>query len=281
MCTDPVAQAVSGLNWITGERDGAPYTIGGGIGDTVTGMTGAMAVGYALFHRQRTGEGQYIDLAMIDSLMFVDSLAMPYVAANNGASLHYRNGEQNTYTFPMGIFKAKDGYISLQALGQGPNSSWGRLCECIGREDMIEDPRYLTDDDRVERRDEIVGIIEDWLQTLPDDEAALLVLAEARVSSGPVLSQEQIWRHPHYNARDAFQEIEYREVGPVGVVSPPYRFSATPAAVSGPAPQLGEHNYQVLAEHLDYSADDVSALVDAGVLYESPAAMRRRQGVSG
>ena len=281
VCTDPVAQAVSGLNWITGERDGAPYTIGGGIGDTVTGMTGAMAVGYALFHRQRTGEGQYIDLSMIDSLLFLDSLAMPNVAANHGVPLHYRNGEQNTYTFPMGILKARDGYISLQAPGQGPGSAWGRLCECMGREDLIEDPRYLTDDDRVERRDEIVGIIEAWLQTLPDDEAALLVLAEARISSGPVLSQEEIWRHPHYNARGAFQEIEYPEVGPVGVVSPPYRFSATPAAVSGPAPQLGEHNYQVLAERLEYSAEDVAALINAGVLYESPAARRRRLPKSG
>ena len=128
VCTDPVAQAVSGLNWITGERDGAPYTIGGGIGDTVTGMTGAMAVGYALFHRQRTGEGQYIDLSMIDSLLFLDSLAMPHVAANHGAPLHYRNGEQNTYTFPMGILKARDGYISLQAPGAGTRTARGDGC---------------------------------------------------------------------------------------------------------------------------------------------------------
>jgi crotonobetainyl-CoA:carnitine CoA-transferase CaiB-like acyl-CoA transferase len=244
-------------------------------------MTGAMAVGYALFHRQRTGEGQHIDLSMIDSLLFLDSLAMPHVAANHGVPLHYRNGEQNTYTFPMGILKARDGYISLQAPGQGRNSAWGRLCECMGREDLIEDSRYLTDDDRVERRDEVVGIIEEWLHTLPDDEAALLVLAEARISSGPVLSQEEIWRHPHYNARGSFQEIEYPEVGPVGVVSPPYRFSATPAAVSGPAPQLGEHNYEVLAEHLEYPAEDVAALIDAGVLYESPGARSRRRVGSG
>lgn len=133
----------------------------------------------------------------------------------------------------------------------------------------------------MERRDEIVGIIEGWLQTLPDDEAALLVLAEARISSGPVLSQEDIWRHPHYNARGAFQEIEYPEVGPVGVVSPPYRFSATPAAVSGPAPQLGEHNYDVLSEYLQYSPEDVAALVDAGVLCETSGARRRRTQDSG
>ena len=193
-CTDPVAQAVSGLNWITGERDGAPYTIGGGIGDTITGMTGALAVGYALFHRQRTGLGQHIDLSMIDSLLFLDSLGMPHTAANRGEPLHYRNGQQNTYTFPMGILKAKDGYIALQAPGQGAESAWGRLCVCMDRADMIDDPRYLTDDDRLERRDEVVGIIEGWLQSLSDDEAALAVLAEARISSGPALSQAEIWK---------------------------------------------------------------------------------------
>ena len=276
-CTDPVAQAMSGLNWITGERDGAPYTIGGGIGDTITGMTGAMAVGYALFHRQRTGVGQYIDLSMLDSLLFVDSLAMPHVAANQGVPLFERNGKQNSYTFPMGILKAKEGYICLQTLGQGPESAWGRLCVCMDRPDMIDDPRYRTDDDRVAHRDEVVGIIESWLQTLPDDEAALLVLAEARISSGPVLSQEDIWNHPHYNERGAFQQIHYPEVGPVGVVSPPYRFSETPAAVSGPAPQLGEHNHEVLTACLDYAPEQVATLTDAGVLYESPAARRRRR----
>ena len=276
VCTDPIAQAMSGLNWITGERDGAPYTIGGGIGDTITGMAGALAVGYALFHRQRTGVGQYIDISMIESLLFVDSLAMPHVAANGGIPFHYRNGKQNTYTFPMGVLKAREGYISIQAPGEGPESAWGRLCACMDRPDLIQDPRYLTDDDRLARGDEVVAIVESWLQSLPDDEAALLVLAEARISSGPVLSQTQIFEHPHFRARGAFQKVEYPELGTIEVVAPPYKFSETPAQVRGPAPQLGEHNYEVLATHLSMSPEEVQALTDQGVLYESEAARRRR-----
>jgi len=276
VCTDPIAQAMSGLSWITGERDGAPYTIGGGIGDTITGMSGALAVGYALFHRQRTGVGQYIDISMIESLLFVDTLGMPHTAANGGVPFHYRNGKQNTYTFPMGVLKAKEGYISIQATGQGPASAWARLCACMDRTDLVEDPRYLTDDDRLARGDEIVAIVENWLQSLPDDEAALLVLAEARISSGPVLSQAQIYEHPHFRARGAFHEVEYPELGTIEVVSPPYKFSETPAQVQGPAPQLGEHNYEVLATHLSMSAEEVQALTDQGVLYETEAARRRR-----
>ena len=279
VCTDPVAQAMSGLNWITGERDGAPNTIGGGIGDTITGMAGALAVGYALFHRQRTGVGQYIDLSMIASLLFVDSLGMPHAAANGGTPFHYRNGKQNTYTFPMGVLKAKQGYISVQAPGQGPESAWGRLCVCMDRPDLVEDPRYISDDDRLARADEVVDIVEGWLQGLPDDDAALLVLAEARISSGPVLSQSQIFEHPHFRSQGAFQEVEYPELGTIEVVSPPYKFSETQAWVRGPAPQLGEHNYEVLATHLSMSPQEVRALTDQGVLYESGSTQRRRTAI--
>ena len=235
-----------------------------------------MAVGYALFHRQRTGVGQYIDLSMIESLLFIDSLGMPHVAANQGVPIHYRNGKQNTYTFPMGVLKAREGYISIQAPGQGPDSAWGRLCATMDRPDLIDDPRYRTDDDRLDRRDEVMAIIEGWLQTLPDDEAAILVLAEARISSGPVLSQTQIWEHPHFRARGAFQVVDYPELGPIEVVAPPYKFSETPAKVRGPAPQLGEHNHKVLTTQLGLSPDEVQALTDDGVLYESEAARQRR-----
>ncbi len=278
VCTDPIAQAMSGLNWMTGERGGAPYTIGGGIGDTMTGLTGALAVGYALFHRQRTGVGQHIDLSMIESVLFLDSLGMPYVAANKGAAVHFRNGKQNSYTFPMGVLKAKDGYISIQATNQGPDSAWGRLCVLMDRPELIEDPRYRTDDDRIDRSEEVVAVVEEWLQTVSDDEAALAALAEARIPSGPVLSQGDILKHPHFRARGTFQEVEYPELGPIEVVAPPYKFSEAETRVRGPAPQLGEHNFEVLSTYLSLSLDEVRTLTDDGVLYESEAARLRKSG---
>jgi crotonobetainyl-CoA:carnitine CoA-transferase CaiB-like acyl-CoA transferase len=275
-CTDPVAQAMGGLTWITGERNGPPYAIGGGIGDTMTSMAGAIAILSALVHRQRSGVGQYIDVSMVATSLFVDCTTMPYVAANNGGNKFFRNGQLNTYTCPMGPFKAKQGYISLQAAGQGRESAWGRLCIVMGREDLIEDSRYRDDRSRIEHTKEVIALIEHWLQSFSDDEAALAVLADARISSGPVLSQEQILEHPLFTARGSIQMVDYPELGTVKVVEPPYTFSDTPAYVRGPAPQAGEHNHLILKKHLGLSEEEIMALTEQGILYESRSARRRR-----
>lgn len=273
-CTDPVAQAMSGLTWITGERNGPPYPIGGGVGDTITSLNGAIAILAALVSRNQTGVGQYIDLAMVEAAMFVDCVAMPYAAANGGRTRIYRNGQANTYTFPMGPARTKDGYIALQAPGSGPQSPWARLCEAMNREDLVSKPEFLNDDLRAKHAPEVIRIIEDWLANFTRDEA-LDKLAAARISSGPVLSQPEILEHELFKARGTFQTIHYPELGGVKVVEPPYKFSAAQAFVRGPAPQFGEHNHDVLERFLQLSSSEVEELTRSGVLYESDAARRR------
>jgi CoA:oxalate CoA-transferase len=275
-CTDPVAQAMSGLTWITGERDGAPYAIGGGVGDTITSLNGAIAILAALASRGKTGVGQYIDLAMVEAAMFVDCVAMPYAAANGGRMRIYRNGQANTYTFPMGPAKAKDGYIALQAPGSGPESPWARLCQAMGHKDLISKPEFLNDDLRAKHAPEVIKIIEDWLANFTREEA-LEELAKARVSSGPVLSQGEILEHEVFKTRGTFQTIHYPELGDITVVGPPWKFSAAKACVRGPAPQFGEHNHDVLERYLKLSRSEVEELTRSGVLYESDAARQREQ----
>ena len=165
-CTDPIAQAMGGLTWITGERGGPPYAIGGGIGDTMASMAGAIAILAAILHRDKTGQGQYIDVSMIHTSLFADCTTMPYVAANNGTTKFFRNGQINTYTCPMGPFKAKEGYISVQSAGKGPESPWARLCSIMGREDLITDPRFLDDDSRIARTPEVIALMEDWFSNV-------------------------------------------------------------------------------------------------------------------
>ncbi|HYA35619.1 MAG TPA: CoA transferase [Candidatus Binataceae bacterium] len=273
-CTDPVAQAMSGLTWITGERNGAPYAIGGGIGDTITSLNGAIAILAALVSRNQTGVGQYIDLAMAEAAMFVDCTAMPYVAANNGKSRIYRNGQANTYTYPMGPFKTKDGYVALQAPGFGPASPWARLCEAMGRQDLVSKPEFLEDNVRAANAPEVIKIIEGWLANFTRDEA-LEKLAEARISSGPVLSQAEILEHRLFRSRGTFGTIHYPELGDVKVVEPPFKFSDADAYVRGPAPQFGEHNHDVLERYLKLSKSEIEELTRTGVLYESDSARLR------
>jgi crotonobetainyl-CoA:carnitine CoA-transferase CaiB-like acyl-CoA transferase len=280
-CTDPIAQGMSGLSWITGERDGPPYAVGGGLGDTTTSSLGAVAILAALVARNRDGVGDYIDLSMVESLAYLDCVALPALSVTRRERL-FRNGQQNSYTFPMGPFRANGGYVAIQAPGAGPDSPWGRLCALMGREDMVTDERLLDDDRRLEHAREVIDAVESWLVSLPDCEVALVLLAEARISSGPVLSQEQMLEHPFFAARQTFGTVEYPELPPVTVVEPPFKFTRSDAQVRGPAPEMGEHSREIVRE-LGLDEEAIDALMAANVLYESEGAKRRnatREGTS-
>jgi CoA:oxalate CoA-transferase len=273
-CSDPTAQAMSGLNWITGERDGPPYAIGGGLGDTITSMTGATAILAALFHRQQSGRGQHIDLSMVEACAYLDCTVLPSVAANDGVNRYFRNGQQNSYTFPMGPFKATGGYISIQAPGAGPDSPWGRLCTLMGREDLLDDARLRDDTARLEHTREVIDYVETWLCSLSGREEALALLGTARISAGPVLSQEEMLTYPLYQQRGTFGAVSYPGLGEVGVVQPPFKFSDARAFVRGRAPEVGEHTRSILVSRLGKSDGEVDDLVRNGVLYEWEAATR-------
>jgi CoA:oxalate CoA-transferase len=274
-CSDPVAQAMSGIAWSTGERDGPPYTVGGGLGDTVTSMTGATAILAALLRRDRTGEGEYIDLSMVESLAYLDCTVLPY-AAMTGHNHYFRNGQQNSYTFPMGPFRATGGYIALQAPGSGADSPWGRLCLLMDREDLLADERLVDDVSRLEHADEVIAAVETWLCSMEDREGALALLASERISAGPVLSQEEMLTHPFFAERGTFGTVDYPEFGPVRMVEPPFKLERSSAHVRGPAPQMGEHTREIAGADLGLGEDEVQDLIDAGVLYESKGARRRR-----
>ena len=139
--SDPIAQAMSGMNWNTGDRDGPPYAVGGGIGDPITAVNGVVGILAAMLGLNATGKGQHIDISMVDANLFVDCTIAPAVAMfGSQAAAPYRNGQNQSYTFPMGTFKATGGYISIQANGSGELSPWARLCELMGREDLADAP---------------------------------------------------------------------------------------------------------------------------------------------
>jgi CoA:oxalate CoA-transferase len=278
-CSDPIAQAMSGLSWLTGERDGYPYAIGGGIADTITSMVGVSAILAALVSRNTTGEGQYVDLAMVESVAYIDCTSLPYTAMT-GRQVGARNGAQNSYTSPMGPLKAKDGYLSIQAYGEGPDSPWGRVAQLIGRLDMIDDPRYRTDADRVVNTADVVAAIEAWLASLPSRDVALTLFDAERVLCAPILSQMEMLTHPYFAERGTFGDVEYPGLGPVKMVQPPFKFSDAEAYVRGPAPEMGEHSRELLADILGLDDNRFEQLTQAGAVFESAAGRARGEQAS-
>ena len=277
--SDPIAQAMSGMNWNTGDKDGPPYAVGGGIGDPITAVNGVVGILAAMLGLNATGKGQHIDISMVDANLFVDCTIAPAVAMfGSQAAAPYRNGQNQSYTFPMGTFKATGGYISIQAHGSGELSPWARLCELMGREDLVDDPEFRSDQARLQRTEEVVEIVEGWLCSLGSREEALALLAEERITAGPVLSQEEMLTHPWFVQRGTFGKVEYPGLGTVGVVEPPFKFSDAQAYVRGRAPEMGEHTREILSEYLGMDERAIEDLMSEKVLFESEAAVRVREG---
>lgn len=268
---DPAGQAISGMAAMIGEPGEAPYLSTNGIADTSTAVNAALAVVAALYHRERTGKGQYIDVAMSDVMVFMDATNVPLAAARRGAGPPIeRTGRHHPVVAPFGVFKANDGYVVIEAWGSGPDSLWGRMCRVIGREDLIADPGFLTIDDRRANLAELIEVVEGWLATVPTRQEAVDRLVAAGVVAAPVLTPEEVVEHPIYRDRGIFPEGEHPVLGSVPLVRVPYRFSGADVATDrGPA--LGEHNAGVLAEVLGYDDADVAKLYEDGVLHRGPA----------
>jgi crotonobetainyl-CoA:carnitine CoA-transferase CaiB-like acyl-CoA transferase len=176
----------------------------------------------------------------------------------------------------MGIFKARDGYINLQAVGTGSSGRWGKLCELMGRPDLIDNPKFVDDKSRFQNLSEVENIIEAWLQTFPTDDAALQALWSCRIPAGPVLSTQQVLNHPQIKARGSVRKVEYPNGLCIDNFASPWQFSETPVEVKR-CPYLGEHNEEVLKEYLGYSDNEVKNLLKEGVLFEGETASRLKE----
>ncbi len=258
---DAVGQAMAGMAWLSGKPDGYPVEAGNGIADSITATTAAMAIVSALFYRQQTGEGQYIDVSLMDTVMSVDCNAHPVVAATRGKWTVERDEKGNFLAAPWGVFEGPEGRFFAML------SAWDRLCNLMGRPELIADPRYATNQDRLRNRAEVQEIVEGFLKGFATAEEAFEALREARIAAGPVLSPNEAQTHPQVEGRALVRDIEY----PGGTVVPSMatapRFSKTPIDV-GRAPFIGEHNRAVLAELAGLDEAAIERLHADEVFYE-------------
>ena len=255
---DIVAEAMSGVMNLVGFSDKPPSWTIYGMADIYTGMVTAYGVMLALFMREQTGEGQFVDSAMLDNML----------ALNERMVVQYSfTGEspergQMKHIYPRGAFRCQDGYLALNV---PDDIQWKRLCKAIGREDLQSDSRTIDGTARGTNADFIRPIIESWLADKTRAQAVDL-LEEVGVPSGPVFTAEDVFENPHIAAREMLVTVDDPIAGPRKYARSPLHLSTAPEIPTASAPQLGEHTRPILQELLGYDETEVEQLRELGVI---------------
>ena len=270
---DTLAQAMSGLLHLTGDPDQAPTYVGMFIADENAGVHGLASVCAALYYREKTGLGQYIDLSLLECLFHLHDTAVQFYIMSEGKENPTRFGSHHYAVAPCGIFQASDGYVVIVVL----EHQWKTFVQAIHKPEWLDDPRFDTNQHRAENRLVLVELLEEWLASFPTRDEPLAILDEVRILSAPVLDIGQIINHPHMIARGAMQEVTHPGMGPIRIPKTPIHYSDTRVEIRRPAPLLGQHNADVLSRYLGYSAEKVSTLTENGVLVQEALVEEMRQ----
>lgn len=265
---DYIAQAYAGITDVMGERDQPPVMPMVAMGDVSTGVHALAGVACALLHRERTGEGQYIDVSLLDSYIHYHDFSLQVYTASHGKFVPQRGGSHHTGLAPCGIFKAAQGYVLLIA---ALDHQWQGLLRAMGRPELASDARFRTIRDRLKNKNALIHEIEQWLQSLPDRDTAVTMLEKERVPVAPVLTIPEVVKHPHLVARGTVRPVSHPDFGDFTLPGFPFRFSTVPPPDKLTAPDLGEHNLAVLGRYLGYDETQVTQLTDAGVLVRKEA----------
>jgi len=260
---DLIGQALSGMMHLTGDADGAPQFTGSPISDCAAGQMLFGAIGHALFHQERTGEGQYIEVTLVDPLFAMHSIAVQGHSASGGQWSQERSGRQFSIVVPSGTYKGPEGWIVLQVLAP----QWQRLCDAMGDSDLATDTRFSTAEARIANAAELLSLVEEWMQGFGSDAELLSYLEDQRIPAAPVLSPEEAMVHPHFTERGMVRTVVDPAFGEITVTGLPARFSSIEIPASEPLPPfLGQHNAEVLSEILGMSDSAISELEHRGVL---------------
>jgi formyl-CoA transferase len=257
---DFILQAEGGIMGITGPVEGPPYRVGVSIIDLTTGMFAATAILAALRARDASGEGQLLDLSLLDS----SAAILANVASNYliGGVEPKRMGNAHFNIAPYEVFRARDRWLTLGALSQ---RQWENLCAVVGRQDIISDPLFASNQDRVVNREALAEVLnaafaardaKDWIEQLH----------QVGIPSGVINTIEDVFNHPQAAERNLRIQIEHPTAGMLDFPGFPYKFSRTPAQAHRPPPLLGEHTEEVLVELLGYSPEEVQNLYKRGVV---------------
>ncbi len=257
---DVVAQAMGGLMSLTGYPDGPPTKTGTSIGDCAASLFTALGIVSALFYRTQTGKGQYIDTSQQESVASLLEAAVARYTVE-GVVLK-RMGSNNPNAAPYGVFKCKDGYFIVGAVGE---EQWEKFCSALEKKEWMEDPRYRSNVDRIHHVFELQMDIERWAQQHTVQEI-ILMLEKHRVPCSPIQDISELVHDPHLKERQFFVEVDHPVMGKVTLPGAPYKFSETLLAEPTPSPGLGEHNEYILRRYLGKTEQEIKLLSSDGVL---------------
>jgi crotonobetainyl-CoA:carnitine CoA-transferase CaiB-like acyl-CoA transferase len=256
---DRIAQGMSGLMSITGEEEGPPLPVPVPVSDIGAGMFSTIAILAALEHRRRTGEGQYVDVSLLEvPIAWSVYEASSYFATGR---VPERLGPGHRTSAPYQAFRTADGWLNL---GGGSPGFWPKICRMLDVPHLVEDPRFTTPGLRVKNRKALAGLLEERFKRATTAEWLAQLEAEG-IPAGPIFTYDQTFDDPHVKHRDMVVPVEHPRAGATRVLGIPFKLSRTPAAVRRPAPVLGEHTDEVLRE-LGFDADAIADLHSRKVL---------------
>ncbi|MFM2308464.1 MAG: hypothetical protein RLY87_584 [Chloroflexota bacterium] len=256
---DQIAQGLGGLMSVTGEPDGPPMRVGIAIADLVAGMHAAYAVMVAALHREKTGEGQYIDTSLLaGQLAIMTYQAARYFATGDAPKT---SGNHHPTISPYGVYQAADAWFNLAV---GSDDLWRRFCEALGVGALTTDERFRTNRLRSEHRTALNDLLAPVFirYTVAQLEA---ILSPVGIPIGAVRDLAAAFNDPQVAALDLIQTIQHPTAGAVRVVGPPYRFSKTPGSIRRYPPRLGEHNDELLYE-LGFDDREIASFRAEGVI---------------
>lgn len=256
---DLIAQSFSGMVNTTGDLDGAPMPVGSSYADVISGVHAFAGIGMALFHRERSGRGGHIDIAMVDTLFHCHELAVQGASITKGKWRPKRGGRFSNLNSPQGIYKGPQGWIALQTMA----AQWPGFCRAIERPDLEHDERFATLAVRYKNGDALNPIIEEWMASFATDAEVIERLEAQRIPCAPVLDAADAINHPYFRERGMVRTVTDPFIGEFVIPGNPFQFSEQHEELDLHTPCLGEHNEEVL-RGLGYTADQIEALAASG-----------------
>lgn len=256
-----LAEAMSGYAFITGQPDGPPTLPAFGLADSVAGMAGAISLLAAIRHRDATGEGQHLDISLLEPLISI--LGPMFVEYDQLGTVPRRLGSRLPFSAPRNIYETKDGRaIAMSSSGQ---RAFERSMAAIGRADLITDERFKTNRDRGANVDALDKEIGDWCKAHTLEEA-MEILVASDAAAAPVYNVPDIFEDPHAKERGVFASVEDEHLGTIRMQNIPVRMSKTPPKIKYAGRSLGEHNAEIYGDLLGCGEADLAKMKERGVI---------------